>query len=316
MGKFRVGAAIAEVCHWLAVGLAAFMLASACGGSDGDSKVALLVVDQNILHGIGSEDPAAQPYDRLPERIELIAAALAELRPDVVFLQEVVVPAAGDAYPDVRALLLDALGEEYTAVFGDITGAPVGQGSIGQLTITRLPVLSSENHFVGGARSVQRVTVETPAGPVDLYNAHLEGTGAVLDVGPDAPAAEIENVLAFIERTRSGPVVLAGDFNAEPGDPSVRALLAAGFVDAMAAAGDATCVRAGDPGCTNSTVPLGDNPQRLAARRIDYVFVLPADGVSIDAAAAQPFLSEPQQTARGLLWASDHIGVQVRLEAR
>jgi endonuclease/exonuclease/phosphatase family metal-dependent hydrolase len=305
----------ASVCRWLAVGLAAFVLASACGG-DAERPVTLFVVDQNILHGIGDEDPGVEAYDRLPERIELIAAALAELQPDVVFLQEVVVPAAGDAYPDVRALLLDALGEEYTAVFGDITGAPVGQGSLGQLTITRLPVLSSENHFVGGARSVQRVTVETPAGPVDLYNAHLEGAGAVLDVGPDAPVEEIEDVLAFIERTRSGPVVLAGDFNAQPDDPSVRALLAAGFVDAMAAAGDAACDRAGGSGCTNSTVPLGDNPQRLASRRIDYVFLLPAEDLAIEAAAAQLFLGEPQETARGLLWASDHIGLQVRLELR
>jgi endonuclease/exonuclease/phosphatase family metal-dependent hydrolase len=294
----------------LPVALAAFLLSSCAGGG---RSVELRVVDLNVLHGIGDEDPQAEPYDRLPERIELIAAALAELRPDVIFLQEVVVPAEGDPYPDVRALLLEALGNEYAAVFGDIRGGPVDTGGLGQLTITRLPVLDKENFHVGGVRSLLRVTVETDAGRLDLYNAHLEGTGAVLDVAPEAPVAEIEAVLAFIERTRTGAVVLAGDLNAEPEDASVRRLIEAGFVDAMAVAGDATCEREGDPGCTSSTLPLGDNAKRAAARRIDYVLARSTSRVGVEALSAEPFLGEPRETARGLLWASDHIGVLTRL---
>ena len=295
---------------WLAI--VALLLAGSLGCSGDAEHRELLAVDLNILHGIGGDDPAG-PYERMPERIELIAEALAELQPDIVFLQEVLV--SGDAgYPDVRSILLSALGEDYTAVFGDITGQPIGEGALGQMTLTRLPVISAENHHIGGPRSLHRVTVETGLGPLDLYNTHLEGTGTIIDVSDDAPLTEIENVLAFIQATRTGPAILAGDFNAVPDDPSILALQDAGFVDALAAAGDATCTVAGDPGCTSSTRPLSGNAGNGARRRIDYIWLLPAAKREVAVERAALFLNEPVNLADGgLLWASDHIGVQALL---
>lgn len=297
---------------WLAISLVALLFSLSCGGEEGRE---LLVVDYNILHGILNEDPAAEPYDRFPERIQLTAEALAELRPDVILLQEVF--RGGPDYPDVLDILLGALGEEYTLVFGDITGAPINEGGIGQLTLTRLRVLSSENHFVGGVRSIHRVTVETEdGGTIDIYNTHLEGTGAIMEVGAQAPIDEIENVLAFIQETRAGtgPVILAGDFNAEPEDPSIQKLLDEEFIDVLAAGGDPTCEQAGDPGCTNSAIPLGE-PGNRADRRIDYIFVLPGDEAAVDVQRAALFLNEPVDIGGGrLLWASDHIGVQAVVE--
>ena len=294
---------------WLAI-VTLLFAAIGCGG--GAEHRELLIVDLNILHGIGDEGPDS-PYERMPERIELIADALAELQPDIVFLQEVLM--SGDAgYPDVQSILLSALGEDYTAVFGDITGLPIGAGAIGQMTLTRLPVISAENHHIGGPRSLHRVTVETNFGPLDLYNAHLEGTGAIFDVSEDAPLTEIENVLAFIQATRTGPTILAGDFNAEPDDPSIQAMRDAGFVDALAAVGDATCADAGDPGCTSSTRPLSDNAENRALRRIDYIWLLPRAKREVTVERAALFLNEPGELADGgLLWASDHIGVQALL---
>ncbi len=294
---------------WLAT-VALLFAAFGCGG-DAEHRE-LLVVDLNILHGIGGDDPAG-PYERMPERIELIAEALAELQPDIVFLQEVLV-SADAGYPDVRSILLSALGEDYTTVFGDITGLPIGEGALGQMTLTRLPLISSENHHIGGPRSLHRVTVETDFGPLDLYNAHLEGTGAIIDVSEDAPLTEIENVLAFIQATRTGPAILAGDFNAEPDDLSIQALRDAGFVDALAAAGDATCAVAGDPGCTSSTRPLSDNAENRARRRIDYIWALSGEAQALTVERAALFLNEPVKLADGgLLWPSDHIGVQALL---
>ena len=296
---------------WLALALAVLLIG--CGGSGGPEPTPLLVVDLNILHGILDEDPEADPYDRFPERIELIAAALAELQPDVILLQEVL-NEGGEDYPKVREILLAALGEEYTAIFGDIAGSPIDTGVVGQMTLTRLPVRSAENHFVGGVRAVHRVTIETERGPLDLYNAHLEGTEPDPQLGID----EIEDVLAFILATRGGgPVILAGDFNAEPGDPSIRAVLDAGFIDALVAGGDATCVGEGDPGCTSSTKPLGDNPDNRTRRRIDYIFVIRGSAVRVDITTARLFLSAPEPM-RGdrLLWPSDHIGVQALIELR
>ncbi len=295
---------------WLAI--AALLLAGSLGcGSDAEHQE-LLVVDLNILHGIGDEGPDI-PYERMPERIELIAEALAELQPDIVFLQEVLM--SGDVgYPDVQSILLSALGEDYTAIFGDITGLPVNEGALGQMTLTRLPVISAENRNIGGPRSLHRVTVETDFGPLDLYNTHLEGTGAIFDVSEDAPLKELENVLAFIQATETGPAILAGDFNAEPDDPSMLALRDAGFVDALAAAGDATCAVAGDPGCTSSTRPLSDNAENRARRRIDYIWLLPGTKRDVTVERAALFLNEHLKPADGgLLWASDHIGVRALL---
>jgi endonuclease/exonuclease/phosphatase family metal-dependent hydrolase len=264
-------------------------------------------VNLNVLHGVLDEDPAAQPYDRFPERVRIIADAVAAAEPDVVFLQEVF--RGSPDYPDVEAVMLSALGREYTAVFGDITGAPVGEGAIGQMTLTRLPVVSSENRHIGAPRAVHRVTVETGRGRLHLYNAHLNGTA----FDPEGAVEEIETVLAFIDATAGDePVVLAGDFNAEPDDPSIAALRDAGFVDAMAEAGDATCASAGDPGCTASTTPLGEEGNR-ADRRIDYVFVRPGAEGDARPAEATPFLNQPAPVEGGVLWASDHIGLRVRL---
>ena len=271
----------------------------------------LLVIDLNILHGLRDEDLDAQPYDRIDERLALIGEALANLQPQIVFLQEVV-PDGDEAYTGVRAPLLSALGGEYQAVFGPINGDAIDTGALGQLTLTRLPILSSENHYLGGARAVHRVTVETEAGPIDLYNVHLEGT----EDDPQLAITEIENVLAFIDSTRTAgaPAILAGDFNAQPQDPMIAALLEAGFIDALAAAGDATCDGPGDPGCTSSTKPLGDNAESLSSRRIDYIFFQPGAALPLTARTASLFLNEPVDLGGGrLLWASDHIGVQAVL---
>jgi endonuclease/exonuclease/phosphatase family metal-dependent hydrolase len=292
--------------------------AVACDDQDQVSRTPLTVVDQNILHGVLDEDPAAEPWDRFPERIRLLADALAGERPDVIFLQEVVANGEPD-YGDPRTILLQALGDDYTAVFGDITGGAVDTGAIGQMTLTHLPVLSSENRSVSPGRSVLRVTVETPDGPLDLYNAHLSGSGP----GDDASLTEIENVISFINDTRSdrpfatAPALLAGDFNAVPDDPSIQRLLRERFVDVMAEGGDPACDAAGDPGCTNSAIPLAGSlgvEQNNADRRIDYIFTL-IGGRIMKVKEARPFLREPLDIGDGpTLRVSDHIGIWADIE--
>jgi endonuclease/exonuclease/phosphatase family metal-dependent hydrolase len=277
---------------------------------DGEPQ-ALTVVSYNILHGLIDEDPEAEPFDRFPERIQLIAAALAELQPDIIMLQEVA-PGKEPDYGDVEQILLDALGPEYQVVFGNISGDPIDTGGgLGQMTLTRLPVVSSENRVVNAGRVVQRITVTTDSGPLDLYNAHL--------TGPDEEQealVEIGNVLSFIRETRTGagPVIVGGDFNAVPEDPEIAAMLDEGFVDVLVAGGDATCAAAGDPGCTNGTIPLGQ-PGNRADRRIDYMFVLDGSEVSIALTEASLFMSEPVDIGDGqVLWGSDHIGNRAVLE--
>ena len=303
---------------WLLLPLLAVLALSACGGGGGKTTTArLLVMNQNVLHGFINEDPAAEPYDRFPERIELIGAALAAAQPDIATLQEIFgQPPQG--YVDVSASLRTALGDEYSQTFGSFLGDPIGEGALGQLTLTRLQVISSENRTVSAIRSVHRVTVQTGAGPVSIYNAHLEGTGAVLETGAPAELQEIENVISFIQETRDGhPAILAGDLNAEPDDPSIQRLLQEGFIDALADAGDATCEQIGDPGCTNSAIPLGDNQKNVADHRIDYIFVLAGDDVTVKVTEASLWDNEPVDIGDGhTLWPSDHIGVRAVLELK
>jgi len=304
-GRVAVGAVLLLI--------VAFSLA--CGGEDGGKSAELLIIDQNILHGLIDEDPEAEPHDRFPERIQLLADALAEARPDAILLQEVrsdADPSTG--YPEARQVLLDTLGSDYQAIFGNFLGEAIDTGGLGQLTITRLPIVASDNRSVSAIRSAVHVAVQTDLGVVDLYNVHLEGTGAVLDVERIESVIEIDNVIDFIRETRSGtgPVIVAGDFNAEPDDPAIRQFIEeGGFIDTLAEAGDATCESPGDAGCSNSTIPLGDNAENLADVRIDYLFVLPGEGVDIEVESADRFQDEPVDIAGGrLLWLSDHIGMQ------
>lgn len=300
---------------WLVIPLLALLASLSCGGGGGAKTARLLIMDQNVLHGFLNEDPAAEPYDRIGERIQLIGQALAKAQPDIITLQEILSTPPWPDYPKVRTALSNALGDKYTQIFGAVDGAPIGEGAIGQLTITKLHIISSENFHVSTVRAIHRVTVQTDVGPVDIYDIHLDGTGFE---HPEAAVTEINTVLDFIDRTRSGgPVIMAGDFNAEPQDPSIQAVLKKGFVDALATAGDATCAKAGDPGCTSSTIPFGDNPNYNADHRIDYIFVLPGNGVTATVTEASLWDNKPVDIGGShTLWPSDHIGVRAVLELK
>jgi len=289
----------------------------ACGGEGANSEE-LLIIDQNILHGLIDEDPDAEPLDRFAERIELFSHAVGREQPDVLFMQEVV-GEPDENYPDLRATVLGTLGGDYSAVFGNFLGGPIGEAGLGQMTFTRLPITLSENRSVSQIRSVQHLALQTEHGTVDVYNAHLEGTGAVLETGEDAAVAEMDAVIAFIEETRDplGVAILAGDLNAEPDDPSIQRLIDAGFIDALAEAGNATCEEAGDPGCSNSEIPLANNPERTSDHRIDYVWVKGGDARGVEVKEAELFLADAVDIDEGeLLQVSDHIGLIVRLEIK
>ena len=271
--------------------------------SGGCAADGISIVSYNMLHGIRNEDPEAQPEDRYVERLELLASHLADLKPDVILLQEFAM-LSNTERPDPGVAIQEALGGEeggWSRNFAPIGGTEPNVSSsfmLGQAIITCLPVEALTNRTVNDMRTVFHARVTAPDGALDVYNAHIDGG----DEGGD----ELVTALAFVDETSASErIVFAGDLNSVPGEPAVLALEDAGFVDLAAAAG-LVCESVGDAGCTAGTIPLGE-PGRRADERIDYIWQRggePAD------ASVEMFLDEPFDLGDGqVLWGSDHIGV-------
>lgn len=264
------------------------------------------VVAYNTLHGIRDEDPAAQPDDRFAERLALVAPALGELRPDVILLQEFLLPTEGSDRPDPGEAILDALGRtDYWRLFGNVFGEEPTTGAsagLGQGIISCLPLEQATNRTVGFARVVVHARLTGPDGPIDVYNAHIDG-------GDDG-APQIEETLALIEEVGAGGLeIVGGDLNSEDGEPAILALDGAGFIDLGEQSG-LTCDEPGDIGCTGGALPLGEEGRR-ADERIDYLWQRGGDPSSSE---ARPLFDEPFDLEDGdVLWGSDHVGVAARV---
>jgi endonuclease/exonuclease/phosphatase family metal-dependent hydrolase len=291
--------------------LMALLLAS-CRQAGAKSAEAqqITIVDYNIFHGLYNEDQAPN-YDRFQDRLMLLANELARLKPDIVVLQEVVLSPPKD-YPDVRAVLLAALGGEYKAIFGEAGGERIDEGTVGRMTLTRLPVVSAANRAVFQGRSAHRVTVQTKGGVLDIYNVHLEGPELV-----GQQKLEITKLLTFIDANgrNQNPVIVTGDFNSRPDDEAITAMKEFGFTDVEAQKFDVTCDKQGDPGCTHATFSkIQDNPKPPQDARIDYMFARGGADITVKVLDAGPFMNQPLRDQYGaLLWTSDHIGIQAKL---
>jgi endonuclease/exonuclease/phosphatase family metal-dependent hydrolase len=208
------------------------------------------------------------------QRVDAIAAVLANEEPDVVCLQESWCDGEGGS-------LATTLGQRLAlhAVDGERRGEPP---TIGNAVLSRWAVRSSETHWLprldGGqpTRTLVRVEVDAPIGVVPVHCVHLEWPY-------DASAtriAQVAAVMRFIAERRADPgaghpPVLAGDLNAVPDADEVRLLTGRTpgptpglvFQDAWEVAGD------GGRGATWSRA----NPYRVDAawpeRRVDYVMV-------------------------------------------
>lgn len=266
----------------------------------------------NMLHGLTDEDPEADEFDRVGERLAGAAAVIRDEGLTVLLVQEVVLGEV-EGYPDVGAELLSAVGPGWTLLHGDILGHDLvgadGDGW-GQATLTCLPVNATGNHMLsdtnGTPRSVSWVQVQAgdvgldgAAATLDIYNAHTSGNGA----------AELGDLLAFVDQTATGDVaLLGGDLNQRDTDGALSVIRDAGFVD-LGERGGLTCLTQGDLGCTGDTMPLAEAGNR-ATVRIDYLW---QRGGS-PGTDARPLLGEPLVLDEGgALWPSDHIGVRAEV---
>lgn len=240
------------------------------------------------------------PWD---ERLRVIRAGLAAVRPDVVCLQEVL------ALPDFDQARMIAEGTGYHVAFGRDGD---DHYLFGNAILSRWPVARTAVRPLprGGTvenRAVTFASLATPFGSLPVFTTHLNWR---LDQG-HVRVQQVRDLVAFIDRETDGgelPAVLAGDFNAEPDSDEVRylrGLTGLGgecvyFCDCWAAAGD------GSAGATfvrrNPYAGTGHEPDR----RIDYVFVRgPNDRLEGVALECRLAFDEPVEG----VWASDHLGV-------
>ena len=106
-------------------------------------------------------------------------------------------------------------------------------------------------------------TAATPWGDVRVYVTHLTNGDSAINQGQAADLA------AFVEQSGGGPALVAGDFNATEDEPQIQAL---GWIDTYRAANPA------DPGWTCCVDDLSAGPGEPLEERIDYLFLVPAQG--------------------------------------
>ena len=178
-------------------------------------SVKLRLVAYNIKHGRGMDNKVD---------LRRIASVLRKLKPDLVALQEIDHTCTRSGNVDQAAVLGDLLGMHHRfGTFMDFQG-----GQYGLAILSRLPIQKSIRHQLApGAepRCALEVTVQpTNHSPLfSFVSIHNDWTREAFRV------AQVNDLIAGLKE-RKHPVILAGDFNAEPKAESLARLSASGFL--------------------------------------------------------------------------------------
>ena len=206
-------------------------------------------------------------YGPWREREAGIVTTLANARPDVVVLTEAWARQDGSQ----AERFAEPLGLPHHA----FTGVPAQEDESalsGVAVLSKWPIGRASSHAFGGLRA-QFAELEGPRGPIRVY-------GVVVDAWwLDESAARQDAVRGLLDHARSErdahvPLVLCGDFNADPDSDEIRMLTGRtavpvpglSFYDAWEVGG------AGTPGSTWSGANPWTRPLLWPDRRIDYIF--------------------------------------------
>ncbi|MFF6813676.1 endonuclease/exonuclease/phosphatase family protein [Streptomyces sp. NPDC012403] len=187
--------------------------------------VPLRVATYNIHAGAGQD----QVFD-----LDRTAAALRDLRADVIGLQEVDVHwgARSDFTDEARALAEKLDMRVFFAPIYDLDPADRDgeRRQFGVAVLSRHPVLAAENHEITRLSTQTPDPVPAPAPGfaevvVDVRGAHVHVYTTHLDyrADPSVREAQVADMLGVLAADR-GPKVLVGDFNAEATAPELAPL--------------------------------------------------------------------------------------------
>lgn len=157
--------------------------------------------------------------------LDRVARVIAEAEPDVVGIQEVHRHTWHSRFEDQAAELsrLTGLGVHFGKSY-----APQRGGEFGNAVLTNRAVCATEIHLLPGAgepRTLLQTRLDLSGFELDFYVTHLAAWGRW---GRAARTMQISGLLERL-RQRSEPFVLVGDFNAVPGAPEVKAMMAEEF---------------------------------------------------------------------------------------
>ena len=258
----------------------------------------LSVLTYNI-HGLLAD---GSPPEWDPDRAAWMVEAIAELDPDIVGFQEVLQSMGSDGSDNQLRVLAEALSEATGHAWSHriaMSHVSWDRFEEGLGILTKHPIVDSDERALVAKDRLQRkvlaARIETPLGEVEFITTHHAYHGEADSVR----TAQVVEVKEFaLERAGSEiPLIVLGDFNAEPGRPPIVELTRDDgplvLADVWQSIGkDATT---SDPGYTFSA----SEPKR----RIDYVLVAP--GRALYPASAEVVFHE----ARGGAYLSDHLGV-------
>jgi len=231
--------------------------------------------------------------DRWHERLPLILADMAALQPDLLGLQEVV-------YVMQQDRLIGAAGE---GRYGAIRGW-AGRPEYGNSLLVREPLAATqvERLELGLDRAAHRAVVALPGGAtVLIVVTHLH------HLGPDE-AARDEQARALLDWLEGAPEVdariVVGDFNADPAEPTVQRMLAAGYRSAYAEANGADPAVTWPSGLHAPAMDTDGLPECL-----DYIWV--RGPVRVESCRLVFDRPDPEDPT---LYPSDHLGLSARLQ--
>ena len=251
----------------------------------------LRVMSLNMLHGYPT-------FAHMIRRLDLIVEEIRRQDADIVCLQEVPWTwklGSGAQYLSERTGLnyfyLRANGNRWAILFEE-----------GVVILSRYPL--TEPRFIElepqagffEHRVVLHAIVQIPWRSVRVFVTHLT---------PSAPGInrqQVEALRSFVERTGSGPAIIAGDFNAAEHSPQIKAL-SRKWIDVFRASNP------DDAGLTCCIADLTQQPTIPLRSRVDYVFLNADAAPTAQVLLARRVLAQPFQASQSRLWASDHIGL-------
>jgi endonuclease/exonuclease/phosphatase family metal-dependent hydrolase len=241
--------------------------------------------------------------------------------PELVGIQE--------ANPAIMALLDAGLPDTCGGRYELVSDADAGNDREVVLTTDRV-LGHRRERLAGPLRTVFWVRVASDAGIVEFVTTHLASSSddrpcdantcpPPCRTGDMVNTCQARQVVALVDELAhpDAVVVIGGDMNAHPDEPTISVFRDAGFTDTHLAAGNDECASATGAGCTSGRVDdaMTDltDPESTQTERLDYLFV--GGGRSCDAAEPTGLFNAEPATAgpRGLAFPSDHTGVEATL---